>query len=69
MIQGVSRLPLELADYIAPAVELAGFAALLRSRRAWHAWLASLIFFHSLVNDLVLNIWFPQPGHRLLGLL
>lgn len=48
---------LELGDYAAPALELAGFGALLHSRKLWLGWLLSLTFFH-LLNALVLNISF-----------
>jgi hypothetical protein len=57
----IPRLLLELADYVAPAFELSGFAFLLYSRRAWRLWLLLACGFH-LGNALLLNIAFTQQA-------
>src|SRR5262249_35858758 len=60
----VPRIPiwlLEVADYLAPALELSGFAFLLYSRRAWCFWLFLACGFH-LANALLLNIAFTQQA-------
>jgi hypothetical protein len=57
LVPGTPAVVLEVADYLAAAMELLGLPLLLLGRRTWRAYLVAIATFH-LINTLVLNISF-----------